>query len=620
MSQTIAEYEALVERLEHSSGQNPGWYRTKVLMLAALGFAYVLVVLLLSVGGVVALGAFVIAMPNGLTIKLGLVAGIPLFLTVWGSVKALRVPFEPPQGRTLTRDDYPRLFERIEEIRRELDGPKVHEVVLQPEMNAAIMGIPRLGLLGWHKNYLILGLELMSTLTPEEFDAVVAHEMGHLSGDHGRISGWIYRIRRTWDQLAINVQTQGGVSFFFRRFFHWFIPYFGAYSFVLARQHEYEADRAAAQVTSPEAAGQALVRVSTASLYLGEHYWPAMKDRVKQSMTPPTDIYTDMRAAVTQGLAGELAEDLLDTELSRRPGLNDTHPSLAMRLEALDVDARPPRPPASVAGEVYLGEDFEVLLASYGELWADDMAGGWSELHTELNEGAERLAELEEKRADGELDLDEFGEYALLVEHLRDEEEGVALLEEAVALAPEHASARFHLGRILIAKGQENGIAHLDQAMQLDEFLVPEACNLVVGYIFEHGERAAAQKWVDRHDNFTQKMALAQHERSVIQPDDTFIPPTLDREVERAIHETFAAYDGRCRIYFVEKMLQVFPENALYIIGVERRAGPLVRPADKLIDELVATIELPIHVVYVCMHGLEKAAKKIRKVPGSRIV
>lgn len=55
----------------------------------------------------------------------------------------------------------------------------------------------RLGVLGWHVNYLILGLPLMQAVSPEQFRAIVAHELGHLSRNHSRFAGWIYRVRLT---------------------------------------------------------------------------------------------------------------------------------------------------------------------------------------------------------------------------------------------------------------------------------------------------------------------------------------------------------------------------------------------------------------------------------------
>ena len=89
---------------------------------------------------------------------------------------------------------------------------------------------------GWLNNYLVLGLPLLRALSPAEFRAVLAHEFGHLSGKHGRFSGWIYRVRQTWIQILVSVhQERSYASFLFEPFLEWYAPYLNAYSFVLAR-------------------------------------------------------------------------------------------------------------------------------------------------------------------------------------------------------------------------------------------------------------------------------------------------------------------------------------------------------------------------------------------------
>ncbi|MBA3686937.1 MAG: M48 family metalloprotease, partial [Planctomycetes bacterium] len=87
------------------------------------------------------------------------------------------------------------------------------------------------------------------------------HELGHLRGAHGRFGAWIYRQRCTWARLGQAVQAEGRRDWVFGPFLRWFAPYFNAYTFVLARLHEYQADAAAARVASAQTAGSALCRI-----------------------------------------------------------------------------------------------------------------------------------------------------------------------------------------------------------------------------------------------------------------------------------------------------------------------------------------------------------------------
>ncbi len=74
----------------------------------------------------------------------------------------------------------------LDGLRSRLRHPRIHRVLLTPDFNAGVMQVPRLGLLGWYRSYLFIGLPLMKSLTVEQFQAVLAHELGHLSGGHAR--------------------------------------------------------------------------------------------------------------------------------------------------------------------------------------------------------------------------------------------------------------------------------------------------------------------------------------------------------------------------------------------------------------------------------------------------
>src|SRR5207247_1798444 len=168
-------------------------------------------------------------------------------------LRARRVLARRPAGGRVRRSDAAALFALIDRLARELHTPRLHRVLLTEDCNAALAQIPRLGPLGWYRNYLLLGLPELQARSPEELQPLLAHELGHLSRQHGRLGAWIYRIRATWMRLAmmVEVQSQWG-----RPLFDWFLerwwPYFNAYSFVLAREREYEADRFAASIAGQD--------------------------------------------------------------------------------------------------------------------------------------------------------------------------------------------------------------------------------------------------------------------------------------------------------------------------------------------------------------------------------
>lgn len=152
--------------------------------------------------------------------------------------------FDEPEGRELSRADAPALFEALERIRKKIKGPPVHRVYLDDEFNASIRQVPRFGLFGGAVNSLSIGLPLLMMLDRRRLLSVLAHEYGHLRGNHGKLSAWIYRTRLSWLKLDASLQRDEGVmALVSQAFFRWYFPRFAARTFALARQDEYEADR-----------------------------------------------------------------------------------------------------------------------------------------------------------------------------------------------------------------------------------------------------------------------------------------------------------------------------------------------------------------------------------------
>src|SRR6185437_8820758 len=95
-----AQFRELVDELEVSAQHSEGGYRLRVALLAALGYAYVVVVVALLLG---ALWLLFLAMKDGRHLGL-LKLAIPMALLALVGLRALWVRLEPPAGKPLTPD------------------------------------------------------------------------------------------------------------------------------------------------------------------------------------------------------------------------------------------------------------------------------------------------------------------------------------------------------------------------------------------------------------------------------------------------------------------------------------------------------------------------------------
>ena len=186
-------WQALVRRLEPQARTRPAAYRRKVVLLALLGYVAIGSMLLVLLAAAVAL---VVVALKGLTVLL-LKLLIPIGGLLYVVARSLYVKLEPPDGVRLERDDAPRLVEMVDEVRRKIRGPRIHETLVVGDTNAAVVQVPRLAGVFGSRNYLLIGLPYLSALSAEELLAVVAHELGHLSRAHGRFGAFVYRVRET---------------------------------------------------------------------------------------------------------------------------------------------------------------------------------------------------------------------------------------------------------------------------------------------------------------------------------------------------------------------------------------------------------------------------------------
>jgi Zn-dependent protease with chaperone function len=233
---TDEQFANLVHKLEIFARQKPDLYKFCVGTLAILGYAYIFGVVALLLGLIILICAAIFYMViygrvNGYLVGkvLGGAIAIPAVI-LWATIKALFVRFSVPQGLELTKKQVPKLFNLIDELRSALKCAPFHRVLIVGDFNDMVVQRPRFGIFCWQQNYLIICLPLMQSLTPMQFKAVLAHEFGHLSGNHSKFAAWVYRIRKTWWQLmeTLTQSVDRSSGFIFEVFFNWYAPFFNA--------------------------------------------------------------------------------------------------------------------------------------------------------------------------------------------------------------------------------------------------------------------------------------------------------------------------------------------------------------------------------------------------------
>lgn len=430
-----ADFVHMVRMSEHASAENSSAYRRSVAAFAALGYAWVLGCLALAAGMVLWVlpqllqGRFRFWMVWLLIAAAGL---------LWTSLRALWVRLEAPEGVEITALEAPELFEALERIRRKIKGPPIHKVWLNDEFNAGIQQVPRWGLLGGAVNHLTIGLPLLMALDRPRFLAVLAHEYGHLRGDHGRFAAWIYRTRLSWMRLNHSLaDDEGPVAAATQAFMRWYFPRFCAKTFALARQDEYEADRIAGRLLGREVAAAALAEIEIRGAWLQAEFWG--NHWCAAAGNPlPVGPYRSMRRRLAEPPDAAFANDALRQALKRLSSVDDTHPGLRDRIEALD--AAPTLPDWSRGNALaLLGSEAKRWVAHFDKQWCRDNATEWKQHHAWLGRVRARAEALAASMA--QASAAELVELARLQRHLDPRADVRRLYETALERSAEYPAA-----------------------------------------------------------------------------------------------------------------------------------------------------------------------------------
>ncbi len=557
-------FDLLVRQLERSTRQRktPN-YQLRVAALAAIGYGYI---------GVICLSLFsslwlvrwlveltqhrtIVVDPNQVWMLFGLVA----IATFW-------VQSTPLSDREIYRTEFPELFDLIDELSNKLNTPQIHHVVINYDHNAAIYQSPRLGWLGWYRNYLLLGLPLLQSLTPEQFKATLAHELGHLSTNDSSFTGYIFRVRQMWEQL-----TTDNNLFIFQWFFRWYEPLIKAYSLVLVRDREYAADALAQRMTSQEITASDLIQTYIYQHYLQASFSLQLDRQARDCETPPVDVVTQMLAALRQPLNPQTAQVWLGLILGEATDTDDTHPCLSDRLAAVGYPIPKfwtPTPILCTAAEHFFGDRLADLAAELDLQWYESRKHAWLQQYQQAQYQREYLATLNLQSTTEVLTPSEATSQAELTTELHGDLLALPLWQEILAQAPSHAKANYHVGKILVNRGHFSGCVYLEQAISLDPDLVIPSCEELYRFHTFQADPQSAEIYLEWRQQHLPKQWRSKLERN-IKDTDRFVSHDLEPDLVTEIRNKLVDYPTIDQAYLVCKPMQIFPEQPLYILAIE---------------------------------------------------
>lgn len=589
-----------IKKLEELSRVNPKEYNKKLILFTVLGYAYIAMLFIL-LSAFIALVVF-IAVKFKLNGALGRILFVLLGLIVL-LARSLFMKVPEPEGIYVERKDVPKLFEIIDDVSNKVNAPKIDKVLINDELNAGIVQRPKLGILGFNTSYLEIGIQLMMALSEEELRAVLAHELGHISNNHGKFGNWIYKVNSTWYRISEIFEDRKGV-FLIKRFFNWYIPMYNIYSHIILRKQELEADKFSVKVANSKITANSILNIVVKTNYMDKIFWTNIQKKAIDREQPIDNIYE----IIMKNLKEELDDDFKVKSIRKIIALVedpfDTHPPLVQRLEEIGEEIFLPSNLGEPSVNLLEGK-LQEYIDIFNEKWKKSVEEPWQEEHSKIIEYKEILEEY--KRQGGYYKLDEDGklDFAYINEEIDNKEEALKWYLEFIKEYPDSEDANFFIGRLYIKNDNLEGIDYIKKAISLGDTYALQGYKLIYDILVEHDRVEEAEKLYNEASECLDYLDAVYEEKETMCLDDEYVMHDLNDSEIFDIVEQLEKNNNIKEAYLVSKKIKSSKrDEKLYILGVVLDF-PWYTDEEKYfkaIEEIVDSMEVDYEVIIICLN------------------
>ncbi|MCK5002802.1 MAG: hypothetical protein KAS57_07235 [Gammaproteobacteria bacterium] len=417
----------------------------------------------------------------------------------WVSIYLFKMRPELPAGKPLDKKIFPVLADRINELCTTYQSPEFPNVKLSTRFRIELVRTPANGFPTNLTNTLLIGLPVMSCMSPLQFKLLLARQIGHLTRKNRSYSRPLVHLRNIWNGYAQHyAQAWRPETILLRLFFSWFAPFFYLSSIAAVRFEAFAKDQLLMEITPAASAAEAISVFEIKKRYLSINFWPKLNDAAYASAKPPYLPYSSMATIMSKVLDHDTdyAQNCYEAAINREVLISSELPNLMKRLTAIGFeDFIMPEPNDEKAAHHFLGEHQKDLLKQMDNIWYLKNKAIWSKRYKQGVEERRRLKVLREQAAQALLSNSEAREYLLLIDKYIDAKKALPLFKEIVKTNSMDAEVCYELGRLLLEADDSSGVHALKIAMDTDPSKTPDSCQHIVSYMAKHGQVQEAQHY-----------------------------------------------------------------------------------------------------------------------------
>lgn len=424
----------------------------------------------------------------GALIATSLIAG-------WLSHALFKIRPELPAGKPIEEKNFKVLIDRIHNLAETYHAPPIHHVKLTTRFEIEIQRTASNGFPSKFTNTLLIGLPVMSCMSPLHLKLLLARQIGHLASTRNSYAHRLIYLRRVWEDYANAYSAEWKAShILFRLFFSWYWKLYELTTRAAVRLDQLDKDQYMLEVSTEANAAEAIAVFGIKKHYLEHEFWPTLNKMAFTHAKPAFLPYSSMDKILGNNLDPVTAQLTYEHELNRHPNPGDVYANLRQRLLALNSeDFTIPEKRIETAASHFLGEDLLEVQKQLDKVWYLHNKSIWALRYKKGIEEKQQLKVLRKQAAQSLLSNDEARRYLLLIEKYVDSDKAIPLYMEIVETNYLDAAVCYELGRLLLSANHEAGVKALQAAMETETNYTVDCCQHIVKYMANQGDMKQAQ-------------------------------------------------------------------------------------------------------------------------------
>ncbi len=490
-----------IRRMDAMANASPALYYLFAWLLAAIGYGYLMLFPILAGFAVAFVGYMAIqASPVHWSPTEWIIALVSLgiaALAAWTARAIALTRPDLPAGRPMTKADFPLLVNHIKQLAATYNAPALDQIKLTTRFDIEIIQSPVHGFPSSFNHTLLIGLPVMSCMSPMQLKLLLAREIGHLALCRRQYNRRIIYLRSVWRHYAQEYSHDWKPdTLLLRLFFCWYAPFYSLSTEAAVTFEEFVKDKCMLDITPIEHAAETIAVFEIKKRFIENEFWPELNNMAYLQPRPSWLPYSCMDAKITEKLDKEKAQAYYNSESGQYSAENEDKSLLHQRMQRFGQDEFIiPAPRPESAATHFFGNSLKQIQQQMDNIWYLKNKAIWSMRYKQGITEKKQLQQLREQAAKALLSNEEAHRYVLLLQKYLEPDKSRPLLHEILKTNSHDPHVCFEIGHLLLKANDEQGVDALNLAMEMSTELTVECCQQIVKYMVHTGDMNQAQTY-----------------------------------------------------------------------------------------------------------------------------